>query len=221
MRHLFWLLVAINLGLLAYFNLGYILPGKPQIQVLEINPEKIQLLTPQEIAALPKKTVETPAVQPSSVSTSCYEWGIFSDANLTNAQAAAARLALQATVREENSKQAKRFWVYRPPLKSATEAQQKASELRALGVDDLFVVQEAKFKNAISFGIFEDEQLAIKLVSELKAKGVKDVSKTLRSQGKSHSSLLLSNVGNKEASELEKLKPDFPEAKLKQVSCNP
>ena len=221
MRHLFWLLVIVNLGLFAYFNLGYILPGKPQIKALEIDPEKIQLLSQQEIAALPKKIVETPVSQPVPVVKSCYEWGIFSDTNLTNAQAAAVRLSLQTIVKEENSTQAKRFWVYRPPLKSSAEAQLKASELKAMGVEDLFVVQEAKFKNAISFGIFEDEQLAIKLLDELKAKGVKNVTKSLRNQGKSHSSLLLSNIEDKDIAELKKLKPDFPEADLKEVSCNP
>lgn len=220
MRHLFWLLVVVNLGLLTYFNLGHILPGKPHIKALEIDPEKIQLLTPAEIDALPKKAHETPTAQTAPAALSCYEWGIFSDANLANAQAAAARLSLQTSVKEEDSKQAKRFWVYRPPLKSASEAQQKASEFKALGVNDLFVVQETKFKNAISFGIFEDEQLAIKLVNELKAKGVKDVTKALRSQGKNHSSLVLKNIEEKDVTELRKFKPDFPEADLKEVSCN-
>ena len=222
MKHVFWLLVAINLSLLAYFNLGYIMPSKPQIKALEINPEKIQLLTPNEIKALPKKTAVAPATpQPIPVTTACYEWGIFSNENLTDAQTAVSQLALQTTVRNENSKQAKRFWVYRPPLKSTYDAQQKAAEIKALGVEDLFVVQEVKFKNAISFGIFEDEQLALKLVSELKAKGVRDVSKALRNQGDSHSSLILSNVGEKEVLALEKLQPDFPDAKLKKISCNP
>lgn len=222
MRYLFWLLLVVNLGLFTYFNLDLILPSKPQIKALEIDPEKIRLLTPSEIESLPRKNNTSPpaAPAPAPVALACYEWGIFSDANFEDAQAAAARLSLQTSVKDEDSKQAKRFWVYRQPLSSASEAQKKASEIKALGVEDLFVVQEEKFKNAISFGIFEDEQLAIKLVNELKAKGVKNVSKALRSQGKSHSSLVLTNVGDKEVSALEKLQPDFPEAKLKKISCS-
>lgn len=220
MRYLFWLLLVANLGLLTYFNLDQILPGKPQIKAREIDPEKIRLLTPSEIATLPRKnTTNLPPATPAPVALACYEWGIFSDANFEEAQAAAARLSLQTSVKDEDSKQAKRFWVYRAPLGSASEAQKKAAEIKALGVEDLFVVQEEKFKNAISFGIFEDEQLATKLLNELKAKGVKNVSKALRSQGKSHSSLVLTNVSDKEVSAIEKLQPDFPEAKLKKISC--
>lgn len=222
MKRLFWLLVLINIGLLVYFNLGLILPGKPQIKAVEIEPERIQLLSPDQIEALPRKKSETaaPPPEPAAGPTACYEWGIFSDANLANAQAATTKLALQSSVKEQSSQQAKRFWVYRPPLKSTAEAQLKAAELKALGVQDLFVVQEAKWKNAISFGIFSDEQLALKLLNELKAKGVKDVTKSLRNQGKRHSSLLLNHVTENDVAELKKLKPNFPEADLKEVGCN-
>ena len=144
---------------------------------------------------------------------------MFSGSSIANAQSAAARLSLQATVKEQPSPLGKRFWIYRPPLKSAQEALVRAAELKALGVDDLFVVQEPKWKNAISFGIFEDEQLAIKLLNELKAKGVKDAMKTLRNMGKNHSSLVFKQLSDTDVAEVEKLKPEFPDAELKEVSC--
>ena len=224
MRQFFWLLVLINIGLLAYFNLDFIMPGKPQIKLVEMNPEKIKVLSQNEIDALPKKQISLPLINTptlqSEPATACYEWGIFSDSNLTNAQKVLAKLALQATAKEQSSVQPKRFWVYRPPLKTATEALKKAAEFKALGVEDLFVVQEEKWKNAISFGIFEDEKLAVKLQQELEAKGVKNVEKTARSQGKTHYSLLLSNLTEENSAELKKLKPSFPAADLKQTSCN-
>lgn len=228
MKYLFWLLVIINIGLFTYFNLDRILPSQQQVKPAEISPEKIQVLSQNQIEALPKKEAtsppETPTPQqvttPPAATTACFEWGVFSNANLANAQHAVTKLALRATVKAQNSQQAKRFWVYRPPLRSAAEAQQKAAEFKALGVQDLFVVQEAKWKNAISFGIFEDEQLANKLQQELLAKGVKNVEKTLHNQGAGHSSLLLGNLAENDAAELRKLKPNFPEADLKQVSCN-
>lgn len=227
MKQFFWLLLLINLGLFAYFNVDYILPSKQQMQVEEISPDKIQVLSSQQIDALSKK--ETTSAPPSAstslpqlapTATACFEWGIFSDANLANAQNVLAKLSLPATVKEQNSQQPKRFWVYRPPLKSVAEAQQRASEIRALGVQDLFVVQEPRWKNAISFGIFEDENLATKLLQELQAKGIKGVTKVLRSQGRGHSSLLLNNIAESDAVELKKLKPNFPEAELKEISCH-
>lgn len=243
MKKLVLLLVFINLVLLSYFNLDRILPSAPKVTAVAINPEKINLLTQQQIEALPKKTAESSSAVPTpapttgaapatdtvktsdtafnqTTATSCYEWGIFSASSLTGAQSAALNLSLQPTVKEQTSLEAKRFWVYKPPLKSAEAAQSKASELKALGVQELFVLQDSKWKNAISFGVFEDEKLATNLLKELRAKGVKDVVKASRNQGKGHSSLLFKKLTETEVAELKKLKPAFPEANLKEISCN-
>lgn len=220
MKRFFWLLVLINFGLLAYFNIGYILPGKPEIKLTEINPDKIKLLSQTEIDTLPKKAEPSPPVVESQPVAMCFEWGIFSDSSLAKAQKTLAKMAIQASAKEENSDQPKRYWVYKPPVKTTAEAQKRAAEFKELGVEDLFVVQEDKWKNAISFGIFEDEQLAEKLVQELREKGIKNVEKILRNNGKGHHSLLLDNIKENEIAELKKLKPDFPAAELKEVSCN-
>ena len=241
MKKLIWLLVLINVGLLAYFNKDVILPSAPKATIVSIQPEKISILTQQQVDALPSKgsTPAAPtspaAITPPTVdataaantahvaspaNSACYEWGVFSAANLTGAQSALSKLSLQATVKEQSSKDAKRFWVYKPPLKSAEAAQAKALELKALGVNELYVVQEAKWKNAISFGVFEDEQLATNLLNELRAKGVKEVVKSLRNQGKGHASLQFNKLTDAEVLALKKLKPDFPEADIKEVACN-
>jgi len=224
MKRFFWLLALFNLALLAYFNLGYILPGKPEIKLAELSPEKIKVLSQDELDSLPKReasapVVDTPAPAPAPVAT-CFEWGVFSDSNIANAQKALDKLSLQASTKEQSSEQPKRFWVYKAPAKTLAEAQKRAAEYKALGIEDLFVVQEEKWKNAISFGIFEDEKLATKLQHELQAKGVKNVEKTLRNQGKSHYSLILANLTENDSAEIKKLKPNFPAAELKEVSCN-
>ncbi len=240
MKLLVWLLLIINLLLLVYFNIDHILPRVSVAQTAEIAPENIKVLSQKEIEALPKKTASSapplvvanldttitlpnaPAAPttPTAIATSCFEWGVFSANSLTNAQNAVTKLSLQATVKEQTSQQAKRFWVYKPPLKTAEEAQLKAAELKALGVTDIFVVLEPKWRNAISFGVFEDEQLANKLLNELKAKGVKDVVKALRNQGKGHSSLIFNNLAANQITALKQLKSEFPEAALKEVGCN-
>ncbi len=235
MKKLVWLLVLINVGLLAYFNKDVLLPSAPKAGMVAIQPEKISILTQQQIDALPSNgsaqttPTATTAITPPTVdsaavaiptNSACYEWGVFSAANLTGAQTAVSNLSLQATVKEQSSIEAKRFWVYKPPLKSGEAAQAKALELKALGVEELYVVQDARWKNAISFGVFEDEQLATNLLNELKAKGVKEVVKALRNQGKGHASLQFSKLTDAEVLALKKLKPDFPEADIKKVACN-
>lgn len=239
MKKLVGLLILINLGLFTYFNLDFILPNTAKVATIAISPEKIRVLTQQQIEALPKKVAEMPApVTPAltvgetnennsmtpttflAKKSSCYDWGIFSSVRVADAQTVASKLSLQSTVKEQTSSEAKRFWIYKPPLKSAEAAQAKALELKALGIEDLFVVQDAKWKNAISFGVFEDEQLATSLLKELKAKGIKDAVKALRNQGKGHVSLIFKDITEEKIADIKNLKSDFPEATLKEISCN-
>jgi hypothetical protein len=233
MRLFVWLLVLLNVGLLAYFNLDLILP-KPAVVDRAIQAEKLKVLTEKELDALPKKETITaeasknPDMQVVVAQTSnqaqisCYKWGNFTKTNLPAAQVVLVRLGLQSDVNQELSQPAqadKRFWVYYPPLKSAALAQQKAEEIKALGMTDLYIVQDSQWRNAISFGLFQDEQLATNLLAELQAKGVKGATKALHNPGKSLSSLLIKAVNADAATELQKVKPEFLGTELAPVSC--
>jgi hypothetical protein len=96
MKKLVWLLVLINVTLLAYFNKDIIMPSVPKIALLAIHPEKISILTQQQINALSKKsavatiptaaaitpttvdatatTSTTSAALPTPTKTTCYEY---------------------------------------------------------------------------------------------------------------------------------------------------
>ncbi len=224
MKLLVWLLVLLNVGLLVYFNLGIIAP-KPVVADRSIQPDKLKILSVKDLETMPKK--ETHAMPPESspavvsgASTSCYKWGNFTKTNLPAAQVVLVRLGLQSEVNQEAvSQEDKRFWVYYPPLKSADLAQQKAAEIKALGVGEIFIVQDSQWRNAISFGLFQDEQLASNLLADLQAKGIKGATKALRSPGKSLSSLLIKAVGADTALELHKIKPEFVGTDLVPSAC--
>ncbi len=238
MRLFVWLLVLLNVGLLAYFNRDVISP-KPASTDHSIQPEKLKVLSEKDLAAMPKKgaasaanattslpnktaqvNVQTATPPTNLAATSCYKWGNFTKTNLPSAQVVLVRLGLQSVVNQEAAEQAdKRFWVYYPPLKSAALAQQKAAEIRALGVSELFIVQDSQWRNAISFGLFQDEQLASNLLNELQAKGVKGVAKSLHNPGKSLTSLLIKAVSVDAAAELQKIKPEFVGTELAQATC--
>lgn len=225
MRLLVWLLVLLNVGLLAYFNIDLIAP-KPAAADRSIQPERLKILSEKDLEAMPK--VATPAqelvAQTSALvvqaPTSCYKWGNFTKTNLPAAQVVLVRLGLQSVINQEaGAKEDRRFWVYYPPLKSAVIAQQKADEIRAMGVDELFIVQDSQWRNAISFGLFQDEQLASALLNDLLAKGVKGATKALRSPGKSLSSLFVKAVSADAALELQKIKPEFVGTELEPAAC--
>lgn len=228
MRLLVLLLLLLNVGLFAYFNMGQFAPA-PVNASREINPEKLIILNQQALDAMPDKQATTteaapapasiPAVSDLAAST-CYKWGNFTKTNLPAAQVVLARLGLQNEVKQEEvATEESRFWVYYPPLKSAELAQKKASEIKALGVDELYIVQDTQWRNAISFGIFQDEQLASGLLNDLHTKGVKNATKALRSTGKSLSSLLIKAMSAETAIELHKVKPEFVGTELTPTGC--
>lgn len=231
MKWLVGLLVLVNLGLFAVFNLE----GLPKQTAVAsnhqpINEDQLKLLSEKEVAALPKKTPppplapDTPPVPlPVEVAAApelgCYEWGSFSNVGMFKARKVLLNLSLKSTIKMNSRQEAVRYWVYIPRLKTAELAQAKAAEVRALGVTDLFVVQEPQWRNAISFGVFQDEQLALNLLTELKAKGVNSAVKGVRNQEKGQASLIIADMPSTTAAELEKLKPEFPGSELKKVNC--
>ena len=245
MRLLVWLLVLLNVGLLAYFNMDLIVP-KPALADTSIQPEKLKILSEKDLDSMPKTAapvpeivaqasalpsapivqlpiVQVPIVQVPVVaqgSTSCFKWGNFTKTNLPAAQVVLVRLGLQSQINQEaGAEEDRRFWVYYPPLKSAQLAQKKTGEIRALGVNELFIVQDSQWRNAISFGLFQDEQLATALLNDLIAKGVKGATKALRSPGKALNSLLVKSVSPDAALELQKIKPEFVGTDLTPVAC--
>ena len=210
-----WLLVLLNVVLLVYFNVDRFVP-KVEVVQEEINPEKLKLLIDEDFDTLPKKEL----VVGSQPINGCYKWGSFTDNNLAAAQTVLERLGLEAEVIEGPApQQDRRFWVYYPPLASAELAQRKADEIKRLGIGELYIVQDTKWRNAISFGLFSEETLAVSLLNELKAKGVKNAVKSLRSQGTATSSLLVKSVNSQSAVELYKVKPEFVGTEVTPVPC--
>jgi hypothetical protein len=65
-----------------------------------------------------------------------------------------------------------RRWVIFPPLPSPESAAAKLNELTVAGVKDAFVVKDAAWRNAISLGLFANDEAAARRVRELEDKGV-------------------------------------------------
>lgn len=231
MKGLVAILLLINLGLFAYFNVD-LATHKNDLNALHqaVNPEQLSLLSEKDIEALPKKATQIallpeapPVPMPVEVTSppemGCYEWGSFSNVGLFKARKVLLKLSLQSTIKPQTKQEAVRYWVYIPRLPSAELAQAKAAEVKALGVTDLFVVQEPQWRNAISFGVFQDEQLALNLLTELKAKGVRSAVKGVRNQERGQASLVIKDMLSTTAQELEQLKPEFPGSELKKINC--
>jgi len=222
MRLLLWLLLLSNVALLAYFQLGSQQPVGPLAGHQAIDPGKIRILTPEELARLPKKGEITASVSPSAASmpvASCFEWGSFADPDAARAKAALDRIGLESTAKPQTPQEAIRYWVYIPPRESLEKAQAKVDEIKALGIEESFIIQEPKWRFAVSLGVFKADALATKFLEELHSRGIKSAVKGRRNQEGWQTGYTIKNVLPAQAEEIGKLKPDFPGSELKQVNC--
>ncbi|MGP1717725.1 MAG: SPOR domain-containing protein [Methylophilus sp.] len=184
---------------------------------------------PQEVATsvMPapkiadKKELSKPAESRPVVAGVCYEWSSFNTARVNEAVNLAQQLNIKSQVGQPVFGQENiRYWIYKPPMASAEAVQTKADELRKLGVEDFFIVQDdPKWRNAISFGVFRDEKLADKLMEDLKAKGVRLLIKSTRNSGQGQSVIKLFSVNPQQFSALQKSQSQFPDAVLKEIPC--
>lgn len=165
------------------------------------------------------KTPAKPAEKHAPVQTACYEWSGFNMSRVAEATNAAQQLNIKTQTNMTSSGQENvRYWIYKPPLATPEAAQAKADELRKLGVEDFFIVQDdPKWRNAISFGVFRDEKLADKLMADLKNKGVKLLIKAPRNAGQAV--IKLEQVSAQQFASLEKSRSRFPDTVLKEISC--
>ena len=65
------------------------------------------------------------------------------------------------------------FWVYIPPQPSRKDAENKAAELKKLGVPEFYIVQDGAQARAISLGVFSSKEAAKTRLEQLRGKGVR------------------------------------------------
>src|SRR4029078_11214177 len=168
---LFLLLVAANLALFAWSHY-YATPdgsADPEPSRRQVNPERIRLLTGPELAGLPALKPRPVAEAPqaalvdasSRVSPSggnCVEWGGFAVAEAPRAEQVLEPLALGARVSPRAREAKAGWWVFIPPQANRAAAMKKTAELKALGIDDYFVIQEeGAMRWAGSLRVFSSE----------------------------------------------------------------
>jgi len=168
-RALFLLLVLLNVAFFAWSR--YVAPPEAAADPVplgrEIEPQKLKVVAPSELPAV----VARPA--PAPVVLKCIEWGSFTLADALNAQAALEPLQLGARLAQRRTDENAGWWVFIPPQGSRPAAQKKAAELKALAVEEYFVVQDEPYRWALSLGVFRSEEAAQARLAALRAQGVR------------------------------------------------
>jgi hypothetical protein len=120
----------------------------------------------------PTPAKSPPPAEPSPLA--CVEWGSFSPQDAARAEQRLEPLALGARLAQFRGEETAGWWVFIPPQPNRAAAQKKAAELRKLGVDDYFVVQEdGKLRWSLSLGVYRTEEAARARLDALRARGVR------------------------------------------------
>jgi hypothetical protein len=185
MRILFLLLVVANI---AFFCWSYFLaPATQDSQIVQqqLRPEAIRLLTPEEVAqvaakqaaaqAAAKQLALAAAKRPEPVKVaSCVELGAFNVGDVPAVEQSLATFAFGTRLGQRRIEETASFWVFIPPQGSRPAANRKVAQLKKMGVEEFFVVQDdPEYRFAISLGVFKSEEAAKSRLADLRAKGVR------------------------------------------------
>jgi hypothetical protein len=165
MRTLFLLLLFANVAFFAwtYYDRTVGSQGE-RIVAQQLDPGKIRLVSREEAARLAR--LRRPA---------CVEWGPIAPGDLARAEEALATLQPGLKPGERRPEDSAGWWVYIPPFASRQAANQRVAELRRLGIEDYFIIpDDVKFRNAISLGVFRNEELANGRFETLRRRGIRD-----------------------------------------------
>ena len=186
MRTFFLVLVLANLALFAWWR--YLSPADSGLDrqplARQIEPEKLKIVPPAELAKLPPKKpappppAAAPALAPApaaaAAAAACLEWGSFTLADAPRMEKALEPLGLGERLAQRRTEETAGWWVFIPPQGSRQAALRKAAELKALGVEELFVLAEdGQFRWALSLGIFRNEDAAQARLAALRGQGVR------------------------------------------------
>lgn len=218
----FCLLLLINGGLLA-FQQGYLdemFPStrEPVRMKQQLNADKLIL-----IPSVESKPAVTPAAAPAAEHTAaqatnasavaaCTEIGIFDEADAKRFEAQLAGLSLGDRVtRRLSSTESARHIVYIPPLGGKEAADRKAVELKRLGIEDFFVIQDSSpLQWGISLGIFKSEEAARNQLAILTQKGVRSARVGTHGPTTNKVAFQLRGLDAATQTKLQKIRESFP-----------
>ncbi len=212
MKAFFFLMLAANLALAGFWYVREHLPN-PDAQLLD------QQMHADQIRIVPARP-EPPLAPVAAAPGVCLEWGSFGAAEFPRAQAAIDALALGDQALTTDVAVSSSYWVFIPPLKSKQDMERKINELKALGVGEYApLVENSRFRFAISLGVFRTEAGARARLATLKAKGVRSAQIGEREQRITQKAFVFRNPDDALSARLGSLNADYPGSELRTVDC--
>jgi hypothetical protein len=223
LKFFFWILLLANLGLFAYRqgDLDTLVPSgrEPARMSNQLNADKVKLIPPGDAAAGTAATAATAATAKRMDSWACVEIGNFQGGAAKRFEARLAALPLDGRVSQRSIQEVVSYMVYIPSQGDRESADKKADELRRLGVDDFFVIQEdSGLRWAISLGVFKMEEGARAHLAELSRRGVRSARIGPHSVTTTAVAFQIRDLDADMKARVDKIKEDFPRQEMR--NCN-
>jgi hypothetical protein len=213
MRTLVWLLFLANITLFIYTWLDGLGSGEAARLALQVQPDKITLLSPQQVAALGPTKVAT-------LADVCVEWGPLSDGDKARALSSLEPLDLSRLISQKKVEVVTNYWVFIPPAANRAAADRRMAELRDAGVKDLLLIDGGPQRFAISLGAFQTEAAAQARLDALLTEGVKTAKIGARAQAVVQTDLVVRDPPAVAVTRLKELQAGFPGTDIKIGSCD-
>lgn len=236
LKTLFWLLLIVNGGLFALHQgyLGSLIADghEPQRIANQLHPDKVHILSASAASALtaPAPTpvpepAPAPAPAPAPLAAArpaliaCTEIGNFEPAEAKRFEEQLAVLALGDRQSRRNVKEVASHMVYIPPLADKEAADNKAGELKRIGVTNYFIIQDnSSLRWGISLGVFKTEDAAKNHLANLNRQGVRSARIGARSITSSKMAFQLHDLDAASKARLDSIKAGFPAQDMRQCS---
>lgn len=167
MKWIAWALLMLNLAVAGFFIGRSHWPQAQSDQNAPMNVDRLSLRT-QSVSA-PAQVPEPRVAAPEAM---CVEWRGLNPDEFAQVREQLKTMAGERAMSFTEVPLNTRHWVIFPPLPSAQSAADKLGELAAAGVGDAFVVKDGAWRNAISLGLYADDEAARRRVREVEDKGV-------------------------------------------------
>ena len=212
MRTLVLLLVLANLSFFGYTRLDAARDGEATRMAEQVQPDKIKLLTPQQVAALGPAKV-------AALADVCLEWGPLSEADRARALSDLEPLQLGKLLTQRKSETSNTFWVYLPPVQNRVDADRRAADAKAKGLTDVAVVETGAQRFAVSLGAFANEDNAKTRLAQVIAQGATSAKMGPRQQVIVNTTLIVRDPQATVVAKVRDLVPAYAGSDAKVGSC--
>ncbi len=215
MKKLVWALLLANLLVAAFFM------GKaywPQAASEKSAPMNVDRLSLRSQSAAGWK--EVPPLRGAAGEALCVEWRGLSLDEFAQVREQLKALAGERVMSFIEVPLSTWHWVIFPPLPSPESAAAKLSELAAAGVQDAFVVKDAAWRNAISLGLYANDEAARRRVREIEDRGVLGTRVELLPRQGTDFYFVIRSEDTDALKSLSGIKQAYPNSQQSRVACS-